>query len=71
MLSSIISLFEHKIRPLIDAGFSNAEIDEATFDKLIEPIHQAIVRYSDIATTEDVSGMLYYLTGKCHIVWGE
>ncbi|WP_373272697.1 ABC-three component system protein [Vibrio parahaemolyticus] len=34
-------------------------------------MHKAIVRYDTLITTDLVSGMLYFLTGKCHIQWSK
>lgn len=69
LLSTISSIWHSKIKPLIDLGISKNTIDQAIFDDLIEPVHKAVVRYDTLATSELVSGMLYFLTGKCHLVW--
>ncbi|QHS14663.1 ABC-three component system protein [Shewanella sp. Arc9-LZ] len=69
ILSTISSIWHSKIKPLIDVGASKNTVDKAIFDDLIEPVHKAVVRYDTLATSELVSGMLYFLTGKCHLVW--
>ena len=69
LLSTISSIWYSKIKPLIDLGTSKNTIDKAIFDDLVEPVHKAVVRYDTLATSELVSGMLYFLTGKCHLVW--
>jgi hypothetical protein len=71
LLSTISSIWHAKIKPLIDVGASKNTVDKAIFDDLIEPVHKAVVRYDTLATSELVSGMLYFLTGKCHLVWGQ
>ncbi|MGY6373553.1 ABC-three component system protein [Vibrio parahaemolyticus] len=69
LLSTISCIWHSKIKPLIDLGTSKNTIDQVIFDDLIEPVHKAVVRYDTLATSELVSGMLYFLTGKCHLVW--
>lgn len=71
ILSAISSIWHSKIKPLIDIGTSKAAIDSAIHVELIEPVHKAIVRYDTLATSELVSGMLYFLTGKCHLEWSK
>ena len=69
ILSAISSIWHSKIKPLIDIGTSKTVIDSVIHTELIEPVHKAIVRYDTLATSELVSGMLYFLTGKCHLDW--
>lgn len=71
VLSHILSAFDQYIRPKILNGHPNDAIDAAIFEKIIEPVHKAIIDFDDCATKELVSGMLYFLTGKCHAVWDE
>ena len=69
VLSHILSSFDQYIRQRILADESKANIDAAIFEFIIEPVHKAIIDFDDAITKELVSGMLYYLTGKCHVVW--
>ncbi|SGZ10450.1 ABC-three component system protein [Moritella viscosa] len=69
LLSTISSIWHSKIKPLIDVGTSRNTVDKAIYDDLIEPVHKAVVRYDTLATSELISGMLYFLTGKCHLMW--
>lgn len=69
ILSAIKTTWHQKIHPRIVAGASNTEIDQLIQDELVNPIHQAIVRYDFSITSENVCGMLYFLTGLCHIYW--
>jgi len=71
VLSAVSSIWHNKIKHLIDINNSKMSIDEAIQEKLIEPIHKAIVRYDTLASAESVSGMLYFLTGKCHLAWSK
>lgn len=69
ILSTINTIWYSKIKPLIDVGNSKIAIDSKIHTELIEPVHKALVRYDTLVTSELVSGMLYFLTGKCHIEW--
>lgn len=69
ILSAINTAWHHNIYPKIIDGVSNDEIDSLINKELIEPVHQAIVRFDITVTSEIVGGMLYFLTGKCHLVW--
>lgn len=69
ILAAINTTWHQVIRPQIIAGATSQMIDQLIFDKLIQPVHQAIVRFDRTITTEAVCGMLYFLTGKCHLRW--
>jgi len=69
ILSAIKTTWYQKIHPRIVDGASNSEIDQLIQDELVSPIHKAIVRYDFSITSENVCGMLYFLTGLCHIYW--
>jgi hypothetical protein len=71
ILSSINSDFNLKIRPLILEKKDKSEIDSAILNAIIIPVHQAVVQFNDLITRDNVTGMLYFLTGKCHLVWSE
>lgn len=70
VLSNIVTIFEQKIRPLILDGCSKAEVDAAIHDDLIQPVYRAITIF-DETTPDEIRGMLYFLTGKCHLVWSK
>ena len=69
ILSAINTTWFQRVHPMIVSGATNHEIDQLILDELIKPVHQAIVRFDHTITTEVVGGMLYFLTGKCHLVW--
>lgn len=71
VLSAISTVWYAKIKPLIDIEASKVSIDSSIHAEVIEPIHKAVVRYDKLATSELVSGMLYFLTGKCHLEWSK
>lgn len=71
VLSHILSAFDQYVRPKILSLQPKELVDAAVFERIIEPVHKAIIDFDDCATKELVSGMLYFLTGKCHVVWDE
>lgn len=71
VLSAINTSWVYNIRPLIESGQERKNIDQAIKSELIEPVHKAIVGYDCTINTELVTGMLYFLTGKCHLTWGQ
>lgn len=71
VLATIITTFNQKVRPLILDNRSKLEIDTVIQDEIIEPVYSAVATHDTRITTEHVSGMVYFLTGKCHVVWSE
>ncbi len=71
VLSYIEAYFNQYIRPLILNGSSKEVIDSAVQKHIYEPVHKAIIGFDISITMQHVSGMLFFLTGKCHLVWNE
>lgn len=75
LFAKILINFETYIeKPLINNGANKDEILIAVVEKVINPVLELIniegenddvLNYS----LEDIFGMVYYLTGKCHINW--
>lgn len=69
ILSIINTTFAQKVRPLILEGAAIRDVDSVIFEEIYNPIYDDIA-CADIGLTMDhVRGMLFYLTGKCHIRW--
>lgn len=69
ILSHILVSFNHFVRPKILENSLASEIDGLVATHVIEPAHKAIIDFDNTVTQELVLGMLYFLTGKCHLVW--
>ncbi len=69
ILSHIHIGFNQFVRPKILENSPASEIDSLVFIHIIEPAHKAIIDFDDAITKELILGMLYFLTGKCHLVW--
>ena len=66
--------FDREVYPLIEDQKPLREINEAVYNKVIVPVWEELntVGAADTClcyTLDDVFGMLYYLTGNCHINW--
>lgn len=71
VLAMIGSLFNHKIRPLILEEKAKSEVDSSIHKEIIDPVYKSIVSFNQQVTPNHVAGMLYFLTGKCHLIWSE
>lgn len=71
VLAMIDTTFNQKIRPLILEKKDKSVVDKAVQDHIVDPVYQSIVGFNSSITTQHVLGMLYFLTGKCHLVWAE
>lgn len=70
LLSRVEMLFDQKIRPLIADGATHANIDGAIADDVIETVFAEIPPDNPLGLYYgEVRGMLYFLTGNCHIRW--
>lgn len=67
-LSKINSFFNSYIKPKIKANESNEIVDSGIQDMIINPIYEEVIVVHTMST-EMIKGMLYYLTGKCHLRW--
>lgn len=69
VLARIWSLFRHQIHPLIVRGVAREHVESTIQNVIIQPLvaelYVAPLRYCD----PEIYGMLYFLTGNCHIEW--
>lgn len=71
LMARIHERFNSQVRHLIDAGVDASLVDRAISENIIVPIANEL---DDCPQFEDVSidyvrGMIYFLTGNCHIRW--
>ena len=62
-------LFEVRVGPMIASGETAAVIDEAVLEEVIQPTIRELEDNVLILNYQELRGMLYYLTGNCHIKW--
>ena len=68
-LTQINERFSSKILPLIKDGFSTTSIDSAISDLIIQPFVSEVITADPTMNADIIRGMLYFLTGNCHIEW--
>ncbi|WP_297333440.1 ABC-three component system protein [Flavobacterium sp.] len=74
-LFAMINLnFETFIEPLIEGGATKVAIKECVREKIIIPIFDLINQDGQDDTflnynVDDIYGMIFFLTGKCHLNW--
>jgi len=69
LLGKVESKFFNHIAPKIRDGHPIHEVSSLVEELLIKPILQELEENLLHITETDINGMLYYLTGKCHIKW--
>ncbi|ASZ11184.1 hypothetical protein KTO58_19290 [Chitinophaga pendula] len=73
LLALVLSKFRNIIFPLICASKSEQEVSLAIENEIVAPIVSIIQEEgcSDVMglSSVDIEGMIYYLTGQCHIKW--
>ncbi|HEX8289666.1 MAG TPA: ABC-three component system protein [Pyrinomonadaceae bacterium] len=68
-LALIDSYFTHIIYPKICGGASNEEINILIQENVINRVLSELGENTLGFTATDINGMLYFLTGNCHIEW--
>jgi hypothetical protein len=69
ILAQIHSFFNSKVRPLIAAKTDNVVIDALIYDELIKKIYDEVGDGTLNIDMQEIRGMLFYLTGNCHLEW--
>lgn len=68
-LSKINSSFSHYIKPLFKNTVSTAIIERMIFDRIVEPLYEEVSEVNAAVSFDLIRGMIFFLTGKCHIRW--
>lgn len=74
LLAKIIIDFETHVEPLIYANESQQIVAECISQNVVNPVVQILNEEGGedevlFFTTEEIYGMIYFLTGKCHLNW--
>lgn len=62
-------IFKTEIGPMIQNGSSHQEIDNAILTKIYDPLLDELEGDEELTNYLLVQGMLFYLTGTCHVKW--
>lgn len=69
LLALVQSYFEYHIAPKIHSAASAEEISTLVQELVINPLLGQLEENTLGFTALDINGMLYFLTGNCHIKW--
>lgn len=71
LMGKIFEEFETYIKPAIARGADRAEIDELVHSRVVLPVVLELDQCPECsdAPAQTVRGMIYFLTGNCHIRW--
>lgn len=69
LLAEICSRYIYCVYPKISENASSSEISMLVQTMVIDPVREMLEENILELHAEDISGMLYFLTGNCHIKW--
>jgi len=69
LLGDMLVKFNNCVWPLILDEADRSKIDKTLQDEVIAPTTQALEENVLELYPQDVAGMVYFLTGNCHIKW--
>jgi hypothetical protein len=69
LLALVESYFENEIRPQISLGKTSEEIKTLIQQLIVIPLLLELEENLLGFNASDINGMLYFLTGNCHIKW--
>jgi hypothetical protein len=68
LLAEVLTRFTYKIKPVLDT-ISQRDLCDKVLGEVIEPVNEMLGENVLELHSEHISGMIYYLTGNCHIKW--
>jgi hypothetical protein len=71
LMGKIHEEFQTWVRPAIARGETRQEVDRLVNLHVVRPVVAELEMCADYdgAATSDVRGMIYFLTGNCHLMW--
>lgn len=69
LLGLVITYFENEIHPLLKKGEDEQVINSMINERLVKPLIDELDENLLGFSAHDINGMLYFLTGNCHIKW--
>lgn len=74
LLAQVSELFRAKILPLLNNGKNVVDLQEDIYSEIIQPLNELLNKEASednvlYINSEEIRGMIYYLTGRCHIKW--
>lgn len=69
LFGKIREQFNSNILPIIKNGLSPDEVNQVISNVIVSPISEEVAPADPSINADIVRGMLYFLTGNCHIKW--
>jgi hypothetical protein len=70
LLAKVCVVFNLQIRTAIAEGKSKSEIKAMLVSNIVEPIEEMLGENNVLELySDDITAMIYFLTGNCHITW--
>jgi hypothetical protein len=69
LLADVEARFEAYVAPIIARHATREQVDAAVQERVVEPVIASLEDNDLGLTAADVRGMVYLLTGNCHIDW--
>ncbi|HCL4010022.1 ABC-three component system protein [Pseudomonas aeruginosa] len=69
ILQKLDTQFHVQIVPLLKIGTPPHAIDAAIYSEIVSTVHSEVLQVDPSIDMQLIYGMLYFLTGKCHLVW--
>lgn len=71
LLAWIMVLYQQFVVDAIKAGQPKEAIKQILLDKVIAPVENTLGGKNNVLElyADDINGMIYYLTGNCHLKW--
>lgn len=69
LMSDVETRFNRHVRPAIEKGNDETQINQLVQEKIIEPVLASQLAQTEDVTATLVENSLYYLTGNCHVRW--
>lgn len=69
LLALVESYFMNNVYPFIYKGEPESAINQLITESIVKPLLKELEQNYLGYTAKDINGMLYFLTGNCHIKW--
>ncbi len=69
LLEVVKLLFTAKIKPLIISEEPSYHVDQVMAEQILAIMRDMVKENTDLFKPSEIQGMLYFLTGNCHICW--
>ena len=69
LMSDVETRFNRHVRPAIEKGRSETQVNKLVQDMIIEPVLASQLTQTEDVTPTLIENALYYLTGNCHVRW--